>query len=108
MKSDASELSKNLDRYHQSRCHSSYMFVNVAMNDWDQLSSDDDEKEICACLLREKCFFDEEKHSMKTSMHICMNFRKRQCMNKLWGPCLETATDHQSMYLFIPRQSKKL
>jgi hypothetical protein len=30
------------------------------MNDWDQLSSDDDEKEICACLLREKCFFDED------------------------------------------------
>ena len=62
------------------------------MNGWDHLSDDEEVNEIYACLLREKCIFDEEKHSIKTSMHFCFNFRKRQRMNKIWGPCLETAT----------------
>ena len=62
--------------------------------------SDDEEQELCACLLRENCTFNIDENSIKTSRHWCLNYRNKSCNNRFWGPCLETAEDHESLCRF--------
>ena len=59
--------------------------------------SEDEEQEICACLLRQNCTFNREENSIKTSRHWCLNYRYKSCSNRFWGPCLENAVDHESI-----------
>ena len=66
-------------------------------SDEERFAADDDIPDICCCLLRETCLFDKKTDSIFRSSYYCSNFRKNQCMNKFWGPCLETAANCQSI-----------
>ena len=73
------------------------------MSDSDDDSDDtskDEVQEICSCLLRENCYFNKERNSIRTSQHWCLNYRNKSCINRFWGPCLETAEDNESICRF--------